>query len=819
MRKTLVIASLAIGAAAMAAQMVPADGRHATAVSRNQDLSRQSFMMDGPAQVAPKGNESARVDDPVYDYDTVIVGTSRYDYQHNGSYGKMIAISADGVSHGSFMGGINVATGRRIQSWCVDTGLTPVPAADVTADRAGYTTIGVTSEAPANGLAGNSGVVGFHTAVGSWFGVDFGGCTLAFNLLQETESADILWPHVAVDYRDKVHMVSGDAGTVTADAVWYTASTDGLAWDGNYAMVTDNSNTLSETAAAAKNAPGAAVIYMPDAPCSPALFATDASQWHHDVVYYEARDENNDVFAQISSGNSHNVTNYNCPESTAPFSGAVYAYADVDGIYDTAEVPNLLLTFPTPVSMMDSMLYEDVAAGDGTTYYTDFCNIDSWHSAVWFHNATQGTWGHVGGWLTADGEGDAPEAGSYVGVFRNAQDRPQLAHDPATGYLYCLWNVYSPDDVRAPGTDAKLMANGELYIACSADGGLTWGPHVNLTNSPSPGCESPNCFSETFGSLAEVVDNGYLHITFMMDKHAGSSIRNTDANDGSVETSNNYYYMRVPTSAVPPHAGSPWDAEGHIGLNSYNRPWYFTSGHPDTMRMIDKVTIFNEGNTAKTLMNLTMYHDMLDEFGTPESNLWVTWEVMEGTIAAPGEWIVDPANADEWNGNIPAMGMVQTHVSVGHRGLPLREQAFKFTFNDGTERVYRYVYQPADGGEPLVAEIDIANLDQYSSIVLYNNDGTAVDTPTSPVDFALSQNVPNPFNPTTEISYTLTNAGQVSLKIFNLAGEQVSTLVDGPKGAGRHTVSFDGSQLSSGVYFYTLEAAGRTETRKMLLTK
>jgi hypothetical protein len=118
-----------------------------------------------------------------------------------------------------------------------------------------------------------------------------------------------------------------------------------------------------------------------------------------------------------------------------------------------------------------------------------------------------------------------------------------------------------------------------------------------------------------------------------------------------------------------------------------------------------------------------------------------------------------------------------------------------------------------------VAEIDMANLDQYASIVLYDNDGTAVDNPATPVDFALSQNVPNPFNPTTEISYTLANAGQVSLKVYNLAGERVATLVDGPKGAGHHSVSFDGSQLSSGVYFYTLDAAGRTESRKMLLTK
>jgi hypothetical protein len=815
MRKTLVFASLALGSAAMAAQLVPADGHFPTALRRQQDLSRQGFINEPAQSAAPKDVTPARVDDPVYDYETVVVGTSRYDYQHNGSYGKMIAVSPDGVNHGSFMGGINITTGRRVQAWCVGQDLGLTPAADVSAVRTGYTTHATTSANPGNGLVGNSGVVGFHSATGSWFGVDFSGCTMAFNLLQEDESIDILWPHIVVDYQDKIHMVCGDGGTVTADAVWYTASTDGLAWDGNYVMVTDNSNTLSETAAAAKNAPGAAIFYMPNAPASPVFYDTGAPQWHHDLLYYEARDADNDLFAQIADGNPVNITNYNSTASTAPFRSSVYAYADVDAIYDTQETPNLLVAFPTPVSMMDSMLYEDLS--DNTTYYTEFVNVDPWHSAVWFYNATSQEWGHIGGWLTADDETGAAVTGQYVGVFRNAQDRVQLAHDPETGNLYALWNVYSLHDLRGPGADSKLMGNGELYLACSADGGLTWGPRVNITNSQTPGCDSPNCHSETFGSMAEIVDNGYLHITFMMDQHAGSSIRNTDTNDGSVETVNNYYYMRVPVASVPPHAGTPWNADGHIGLSAYSRQWYFTAGHPDTLRMIDRVNIFNEGPTPKRLVDLTMYHDDLDVFGAPESNLWVTWEVMQGDAVEPGEWIVDPATEVEWDGILAAQSNTLTHLSVGHRGLPLREQAFKFTFDDGTERVYRFIYQPADGGDPLVAEIDIENLGQYAHTTLYHSD--AVAQPTTPVDFALSQNVPNPFNPATEISFEMVSAGNVSLKVFNLMGETVATLVNGPMSAGNHTVSFNGSQLSSGVYFYTLEAAGKSETRKMLLTK
>ena len=59
--------------------------------------------------------------------------------------------------------------------------------------------------------------------------------------------------------------------------------------------------------------------------------------------------------------------------------------------------------------------------------------------------------------------------------------------------------------------------------------------------------------------------------------------------------------------------------------------------------------------------------------------------------------ITDPASTSDWDGLLAAQRTVLTHLSVGHRGLPLREQAFQFRFDDGTERLYRYVYQGMNG--------------------------------------------------------------------------------------------------------------------------
>jgi len=88
-----------------------------------------------------------------------------------------------------------------------------------------------------------------------------------------------------------------------------------------------------------------------------------------------------------------------------------------------------------------------------------------------------------------------------------------------------------------------------------------------------------------------------------------------------------------------------------------------------------------------------------------------------------------------------------------------------------------------------------------------------------PANYSLSQNYPNPFNPSTKITFSLTNTEHVVLRIFNVLGQQVDVLVDNEFEFGTYEVEFDASQLSSGIYFYTLEAGSFSETKKMMLMK
>lgn len=97
----------------------------------------------------------------------------------------------------------------------------------------------------------------------------------------------------------------------------------------------------------------------------------------------------------------------------------------------------------------------------------------------------------------------------------------------------------------------------------------------------------------------------------------------------------------------------------------------------------------------------------------------------------------------------------------------------------------------------------------------------------TPKIYFLSQNYPNPFNPTTKIEYQLPVQSKVALKIFNILGEEVTTLINEVKSAGKYSVEFNGNRLASGVYFYRIEAVASStssgqvfiQIKKMVLIK
>jgi hypothetical protein len=131
-----------------------------------------------------------------------------------------------------------------------------------------------------------------------------------------------------------------------------------------------------------------------------------------------------------------------------------------------------------------------------------------------------------------------------------------------------------------------------------------------------------------------------------------------------------------------------------------------------------------------------------------------------------------------------------------------------YTYTDKLLNTGSYSYR--------LKQVDLDGTFEYSNIVEVN-----VNTPNV---FILDQNYPNPFNPSTTINFQLAVDSKVSLKVFNVLGQEQATLLNGNLVAGSHTVNFNASSLNSGVYMYKIEAIGNdgtnfTSVKKMILTK
>jgi hypothetical protein len=118
--------------------------------------------------------------------------------------------------------------------------------------------------------------------------------------------------------------------------------------------------------------------------------------------------------------------------------------------------------------------------------------------------------------------------------------------------------------------------------------------------------------------------------------------------------------------------------------------------------------------------------------------------------------------------------------------------------------------------EYLLADVDINGVETVHDIMV---SATPHAGATIPMEYALHQNFPNPFNAVTSIRFDVKETGQVILKVFNLMGRDVATLVDGDISAGAHTISWDAGDLPSGVYLYRMEASDFRQIRKLVLLK
>lgn len=125
----------------------------------------------------------------------------------------------------------------------------------------------------------------------------------------------------------------------------------------------------------------------------------------------------------------------------------------------------------------------------------------------------------------------------------------------------------------------------------------------------------------------------------------------------------------------------------------------------------------------------------------------------------------------------------------------------------------------SDGTLYIGAHISSLNTFHTRNLIAIKDKPNSVEDEETPTEFKLYQNYPNPFNPTTRIKYQVSSIREISLKVYNVLGKEVTTLVNEVKPAGNYEIEFDGSDFTSGVYFYVLQVSGMRLSKKMLLIK
>jgi protocatechuate 3,4-dioxygenase beta subunit len=158
-------------------------------------------------------------------------------------------------------------------------------------------------------------------------------------------------------------------------------------------------------------------------------------------------------------------------------------------------------------------------------------------------------------------------------------------------------------------------------------------------------------------------------------------------------------------------------------------------------------------------------------------------------------------------------------------GYSITNNAGAYTIDGLAPGSYSVTVDNIGSTEPATSTVSVSYSGTGSPITATTNfslsNATGVETSSAvlPEQFTLSQNFPNPFNPTTNINYTIQQPGVVTLKVYNLIGQEIQTLVNNYQTSGNYRVTFNAQNLSSGVYFYRLQSNNNALMRKMILLR
>ncbi len=685
-------------------------------------------------QVAPRATFFNELDEFVGD--TVVVGFTYWESQHNGTVGRMIGYYPNEWSWFDGQGTEQIVNGAAFMSYMCLEDEGEGSDRHVRLNRAGFTDegISVVEFTGENGYAGGGarvdgggagsragyttfamdsdngqGVPAYHfvsggptvSKISAELLPDFPGTFSEAQVPDFDNGLDNIWPKSAYsEYEGTkyIHVVThsnrDDDPTGQMDILYSRHEWNPANWQfipGDPQLITDNGMNISADVAVSDDGSRVAITQT---------ISRDYRDWPGD----DPSQTNNDIYLweSLDGGTTWdwdspvNVTDFASPnpdllpELEDANTDTFRAYTDMNVYYDHNDV--LHVAFTTP--LFEFYDYDE-ESGDIVHF-----RGGTWTSVIWHWDDE-----HNNFTMLADG---TFWNYSLPGAWHRVVNRPSMYHDDVSGILWCSFqqfgmpNEYTEiaDTIWSWDSSDDFYANGEVMLtATPPDNGLgdwfgqLWADPVNITNTRGDSIGAGDlvageCRNEREPNMSLNNDGPYLHLFYVEDYDAGFIVQE----------------------------------EGEFTLNDivYHR--------------VGKQTIIDK--FGGWVYNYPMHHDSIGFWADPYDSAW-------------------------------------THVDW-------------------------------DGESPFF---------RGPSVGVKDKDGLL------PSEFSLEQNYPNPFNPTTNINFSLAKYGKVSLTVYDVLGREVATLIDRQMNRGYHQVTFDGSELASGMYFIKLTSGDNAHVRKMILMK
>jgi hypothetical protein len=583
------------------------------------------------------------------------IGHSWYDFQKNGSMGRMISVTDDGYRHFSWMftdgpyGYGYPETFRYVDANCKDPLNDYVGQVHVyggAAKNAGYN-----NQAH---LHDGRSVVVYHRSAGqmgdpvaaSMLSMEDSLCTGEFNSfwdlpdsIPNAPSGGLgMWPKAAMWYdaaeeKDYIHVVmtegslsgflvmlgyercylgSGDS-LICQACVAGTTATYRLAKNTNYSDPAniigyfDSSASITPVPMVSPVSARVAVAFLKPA-------CDGSGDYLQDVCFIESMNNGDDwVDGSNYPPPEYNVTNYGCgyPEDER-------GYCDLSACYDYND--SLHIVWSTVGFVEPSYIQPGVS------------KLRHWSKEHGSRLITSAIWAGT----------DAGARNANIAKMSISAQDPVFHPGGDSVFLYTIWTQF--DSTSPPDQSDAQYTNGEIYGCASFDGGATWGPSFNLTNTNTPGCAPGACLSEHWSSLAQNMYDGDLHIQYICDRHPGTAL--PDQDPGSVWQDNPVMYLHL----------SDWEGTGCPGPPY----WILIEPPSDWHRPPLKIT---PGNTRNLVL----------EIGNPEGCPEVAYNVSSDhsciQISAGG--ILLPGQTLEVTGFVDGSGQCEGTFIQGNVNLTL----------------------------------------------------------------------------------------------------------------------------------------------------